>query len=69
MNFPLSINLQSRRDLLKTAGGGFGSIALNAMLQQELGAAQIPPNSVTQIAHHPPRAKRGDLLMVPSFRK
>ncbi|MDA7931128.1 DUF1501 domain-containing protein [Akkermansiaceae bacterium] len=58
MNFPLSINLQSRRDLLKTAGGGFGSIALNAMLQQELGAAQIPPNSVTQIAHHPPRAKR-----------
>jgi hypothetical protein len=52
----------SRRDFLRTTSGGFGSLALNAMLQQQAAAETSANDSKSPLAvkqpHFPARAKR-----------
>lgn len=46
----------SRRALLSSLGGGFGALALGAMLAEETSAASVSGES--QPLHHPPKARR-----------
>jgi hypothetical protein len=50
----------SRRDWLSQSGGGFGGLALAALLQQDARAASPAPSSpfAAKKPHHEPRAKR-----------
>ncbi|HYH67359.1 MAG TPA: DUF1501 domain-containing protein [Urbifossiella sp.] len=51
----------SRRDLLRSAGGGFGALALAAMLAEEAAAADAPGPAdplAPKRPHHEPTAKR-----------
>ncbi len=51
--------IQSRRLFLAQAGGGFGSLALSALMQQEAQAATAAGSLTKQtFHHHPPRAQR-----------
>jgi hypothetical protein len=58
MNFPIS----SRRNFLRTAAGGFGSLALHSMLQQSASANSNVAEGESPLAvkppHFPPLAKR-----------
>ena len=45
----------SRRKWLEQSAGGFGGLALGAMMQGESLARE---EAVSQIIHHPPKAKR-----------
>ena len=60
--------LLSRRDLLASAGGGFGLLALQDLLASEVAVA-APDRSVQPFAvrtpHHTPRAKRCIFLYMP----
>ena len=53
--------LWSRRQLLSTAGAGFGSLAFQALLQQDSSPAATAPQVLSpfaaRTAHHTPRAK------------
>jgi hypothetical protein len=55
------MNLPTRREVLKRAAGGFGAIALQGMLADEM-LAQDPPSPTDPLApkkpHRPPKAKR-----------
>src|SRR6266567_3866031 len=46
----------SRRTLLATLGGGFGALALQALLAEDSRAAEN--NSAASVLHHPPKARR-----------
>ena len=49
----------SRREMLRATGGGFGMLALSAMLQEEAQARQSSPNPLAaRVGHIPARAKR-----------
>lgn len=51
-------NHVSRRDFLNTSGVGFGSVALNWMLQSELRAESKAEAPAATMLHHAPTAKR-----------
>lgn len=54
-------HLWSRRQLLSTAGAGFGSLALQALLQEDASPTAAAPQALSpfapRTAHHTPRAK------------
>lgn len=53
MNFP-----GSRRQFLQQLGGGFGSLALMGLMNQESLSRMDVDSGATRILHHPPKAKR-----------
>ena len=48
----------TRRSLLSSAGLGFGSIALNSLLQRSAVAAGNEPRGLAGFPHHPPKVRR-----------
>jgi hypothetical protein len=58
--------LPSRRDVLRRAGAGFGSLALTALLADEAAGVPEPTNPLTpRTPHFPARAKRVIFLFMP----
>jgi Protein of unknown function (DUF1501) len=56
----------SRRDILRRAGAGFGSVALAALLHDQAAAAPPAANPLeSREAHHAPRARRVIFLFMP----
>src|SRR5271170_1386455 len=60
-----STKLPSRRQLLRRAGAGFGSLALTAILADEARAALPAPPLAPRMPHFPPRARRVIFLFMP----
>jgi hypothetical protein len=55
------MNPTSRRSFLAASGVGLGSLAVNLLLQRDLGAKEAAPDKyrgLTGFPHHPPKAKR-----------
>ncbi len=58
--------LPSRRQVLRRAGAGFGSMALAALLSEEASPAPTPENPLSpRLSHFPARAKRVIFLFMP----
>jgi hypothetical protein len=57
--------LPSRRQLLRRAGAGFGSLALTAMLAEEVRATSAENPLTTRAPHFPARARRVIFLFMP----
>jgi len=53
-----SFNPLTRRSLLSSTGIGFGSIALNSLLQRSAVAASNEPRGLGGFPHHPPKVRR-----------
>ena len=63
MRIPFPLSSSSRRDFLRSTGCGFGSLALNAMLQESTAAeSDAKPAETSALGekrpHFPARAKR-----------
>src|SRR5688572_26213435 len=60
-------SLFTRRQMLRMAGGGFGSLALTALLVEEASASKPRGEHPLAVkpAHFPPRAKRVIFLFMP----
>ena len=63
MQYPIPSTMASRRNFLRTTSCGFGALALNAMLQQDVGAARQGKHTASsplaaKQTHFAPRAKR-----------
>src|SRR3954465_1546864 len=57
--------LPSRRQLLRRAGAGFGSLALTAMLAEEVRATSAENPLTPRAPHFPARARRVIFLFMP----
>ena len=58
--------LRSRREVLRRAGAGFGSLALAALLAEDAAADKLAPDSlVSRLPHLPARARRVIFLFMP----
>ena len=58
--------LPSRREVLRRAGAGFGSLALAALLADEAAAAGLPANPLApRVPHSRARARRVIFLFMP----
>ena len=60
----MSDRLHSRRRFLEQAGGGFGGLAMSALLAEEAGSAGVVGPLAVKPPHFPPKVKRVILLFM-----